>query len=127
MKFIFVDNETEGGRVWIVEAPDKHNAIATAVKEGYSEDMKDFYYGFEDGQISIYTIEKEIGPDEPPTPARAADAEPLEYDPAYMLSQIERLTWEGHVLRRALIVSGADMDKIDTGNEAWMAHKEEAS
>ncbi len=107
MKFVFVDNETEGGRVWIVEAPDKHNAIATAVKEGYSEDMADFYYGFEDGQISIHTIEKEIP----------------EYDPDYMLSQIERLTWEGHVLRRALIVSGADMDKIDTGNEAWMAEK----
>ena len=46
-----------------------------------------------------------------------------EYDPRYMLSQIERLTWEGHVLRRALIVSGADMDKIDTGNEAWMREK----
>lgn len=46
-----------------------------------------------------------------------------EYDPPYMLRQIERLTWEGHVLRRALIVSGADMDKIDTGNEAWMAEK----
>ena len=69
MKFVFVDNETEGGRVWIVEAPDKHNAIATAVKEGYSEDMADFYYGFEDGQISIHMIEKEIGrPDEPATP-----------------------------------------------------------
>ena len=63
MKFVFVDNETEGGRVWIVEAPDKHNAIATAVENGYSEDMKDFYYGFEDGQISIYEIEKEIGSD----------------------------------------------------------------
>ena len=108
MKFVFVDNETEGGKVWIVEAPDKHNAIATAVKEGYSEDMADFYYVFEHGQISIYTIEKEIP----------------EYDPDYMLSQIERLTWEGHVLRRALIVSGADMDKIDTGNEAWMVEKE---
>lgn len=60
MKFVFVDNETGGGRVWIVEARDKHNAIATAVENGYSEDMKDFYYGLEDGQISIYEIEKEI-------------------------------------------------------------------
>ncbi len=78
MKFVFVDNETEGGRVWIVEAPDKHNAIATAVENDYSEDKKDFYYGFEDGQISIYMIEKEIGPDEPPTPARASDAKSLD-------------------------------------------------
>ena len=58
MKFAFVDNE--GGRVWIVEARDKHNAIAKAVEAGYSDSMHDFYYGLEDGQISIYEIEKEI-------------------------------------------------------------------
>lgn len=60
MKFVFVDNERDGGHVWIVEAGDKHNAIAKAVEAGYSEDMADFYYGLEDGQISIYEIEKEI-------------------------------------------------------------------
>jgi len=58
MKFAFVDNERE--HVWIVEARDKHNAIAKAVEAGYSEDMADFYYGLGDGQISIYEIEKEI-------------------------------------------------------------------
>lgn len=58
MKFAFVDNERE--HVWIVEARDKHNAIAKAVEAGYSEDMANFYYGLGDGQISIYEIEKEI-------------------------------------------------------------------
>lgn len=47
----------------------------------------------------------------------------MENDPRYMLSQIERLTWEGHQLRKALIVSGANMDEVKkiTNNEAWMA------
>lgn len=58
MKFAFVSNEQE--RVWIVEAEDKHNAIAKAVEAGYSHDMADFYYGLGDGQISVYEIEKEI-------------------------------------------------------------------
>jgi len=58
LKFAFVDNERD--RVWIVEAEDKHGAIAKAVKNGYSEDMMDFYYGLEDGQISVYEISKEI-------------------------------------------------------------------
>lgn len=58
MKFAFVDNERE--HVWIVEARDKHNAIAKAVEAGYSENMADFYYGLGDGQISVYEIEKEI-------------------------------------------------------------------
>jgi len=57
-KFAFVDNEQQ--RVWIIEAEDKHNAIAKAVEAGYSEDMADFYYGLEDGQISIYEVAKEI-------------------------------------------------------------------
>jgi len=52
----------------------------------------------------------------------------VENDPRYMLSQIERLTWEGHQLRRALIVSGANMDEVKemTNNEAWMAAKKGA-
>ena len=58
MKFALVDREP--GRVWIVEAEDKHNAIAKAVENGFSEDMSDFYYGLEDGQISVYEVAKEI-------------------------------------------------------------------
>ena len=47
-------------------------------------------------------------------------------DPRYMLSQIERLTWEGHQLRMALIASGANMDEVKkmTNNEAWMTTKD---
>ena len=59
MKFIFVDNEKDEN-VWLVEAQDKHNAIAKAVEKEFAQDMKDFYYGLEDGQISIYEITKEI-------------------------------------------------------------------
>lgn len=59
MLFLFIDNEGNK-QGWIVAAEDKHAAIALAVKEGYSEDMKDFYYGLDDGQISVYEVEKEI-------------------------------------------------------------------
>ena len=58
MKFAFIDNER--GSVWIVVAVDKHNAIAEAVEAGFSESMHDFYYGLEDGQITIYEVAKEI-------------------------------------------------------------------
>ena len=58
MKFIFLGEE--GMNAWTVEAPDKHNAISKAVENGYSDDMSAFYYGLEDGQISVYEIEKEI-------------------------------------------------------------------
>jgi len=57
MKFIFL-NEMDRG--WVVEAQDKHNAIAKAVEAGYSENMADFYYGLSDGQISVVEVEREI-------------------------------------------------------------------
>ena len=55
--------------------------------------------------------------------------EGFENNPRYMLSQIERLTWEGHQLRMLLIANGADMDEVRemTNNEAWMATKKEDS
>lgn len=48
-----------------------------------------------------------------------------EYDPEYMLRQMERLQWENHQLRRVLIIMGADMDKINemTGLEAWIEER----
>ena len=58
MKFVFVENELD--KCWVVEAADKHNAIAIAVGEGYAESMHDFYYGLEDGQISIHELKREI-------------------------------------------------------------------
>ena len=57
MKFIFLD---EGEKCWIVEAPDQHSAIGIAVKAGYSDSMFDFYYGYEDGQIQVVEIQREI-------------------------------------------------------------------
>jgi len=57
MKFAVID---EGRRCWIVEAIDKHNAIAKAVEADFAENMADFYYGLDDGQISVVDIEKEI-------------------------------------------------------------------
>ena len=59
MKFLFVDNE-ETKKGWIVTAENQHEAIGIAVAAGYCEDMKDFYYGLDDGQISIHEVEKEI-------------------------------------------------------------------
>jgi len=56
MKFVFISEH----RAWVVEAKDKHNAIAKAVENGFTEDMTNFYYGLEDGQISIYELEKWI-------------------------------------------------------------------
>ena len=58
MKFAIIDNELN--RCWVIESTDKHNAIAEAVRNGFSEDMADFYYGFEDGQISVLPVEKEL-------------------------------------------------------------------
>lgn len=58
MKFVLISVEQR--RAWVVEAKDKHNAIAKAVENGYTEDMSDFYYGLEDGQIRIYELEKWI-------------------------------------------------------------------
>lgn len=48
-----------------------------------------------------------------------------EYDPRYMLSQIERLQWENTNLRRILIVTGIDMDKVNEmiGLDAWVKEK----
>ena len=57
MKWVFVD---EDGKAWVVEADDKHRAIAKAVEEGYSDDMTDFYYGYEDGQIQVLRLAKEV-------------------------------------------------------------------
>ncbi len=47
------------------------------------------------------------------------------YDPRYMLNQIERLQWENHHLRITLIVSGADIDKINESInlESWIKEK----
>ena len=58
MKFAFIDREIP--KCWIVEAEDKHKAISIAVENDYAESMSDFYYGLEDGQISIYEITKEV-------------------------------------------------------------------
>jgi len=55
MKFVFTD-DTE--KCWIVEAKDQHNAIAKAVENGFAEDMKDFYCGLDDGQISVQEVQK---------------------------------------------------------------------
>ena len=35
-------------------------SIPQAVENGYSQDFSDFYYGYEDGQISVYEVKKEI-------------------------------------------------------------------
>lgn len=58
MKFAFI--EEERNRCWIIEADDKHIAIAKAVEAGFQQDMESFYYGLSDGQISVIKIEKEI-------------------------------------------------------------------
>lgn len=57
MKFVFVD---ESEKCWLVEAKDKHNAIAKAVEKGFSQDMADFYYGLSDGQVHVYEVGKEV-------------------------------------------------------------------
>ena len=57
MKFVFIN---EGEKCWIVEAKDKHNAIAIAVEKGYTENMKDFYYGLDDGQIQVIEVEEDL-------------------------------------------------------------------
>jgi hypothetical protein len=58
MKFVFLDHELK--KCWIVEAEDRHRAISLAVENDYTESMSDFYYGLEDGQISIYEVTKEV-------------------------------------------------------------------
>ena len=58
MKFVFVDEDKENAL--LVEAKDKHIAIEIAVKHGFAEDMADFYYGLEDGQIEIIEIKEEV-------------------------------------------------------------------
>lgn len=58
MKFAVIDNERD--RCWVVEAQDKHNAIAVAVKGGFSSDMADFYYGLSDGQISVMEVNQSL-------------------------------------------------------------------
>lgn len=55
MKWIFL---TDGNNV-IVEAENKHIAIEKYVKE-IDKEMSDFYYGLEDGQVSIVEVTKEI-------------------------------------------------------------------
>ena len=57
-KFIFLDDDH--GKCWLIESEDQHNAIAQAVKEGYAEDMADFYYGLSDGQIFVAEVQKEF-------------------------------------------------------------------
>ena len=57
-KFIIVGEE--GKKCWSVSAEDKHKAIAVAVNNDYAESMSEFYYGYEDGQISVYEVEKEL-------------------------------------------------------------------
>lgn len=61
MKFAFIDQTRPFSPFsWTVEAEDKHNAIAKAVENGFTEDMADFYYGLDDGQISVIEVTKEI-------------------------------------------------------------------
>ena len=54
-RFIFIEDE----KYWLVEAPNMHEAVSKAVKEGFANgDMESFYYGLEDGQIEAKEITK---------------------------------------------------------------------
>ncbi len=51
---------SDSGKCWIIESKNKHIAIASAVEAGFAEDMADFYYGLEDGQIQVFEVGKKI-------------------------------------------------------------------
>lgn len=56
MKFVFLI----GGICYIVEADNKHMAITKFVEKEHNNDMADFYYGYDDGAVTIYEVKKEI-------------------------------------------------------------------
>lgn len=57
MKFVFIEIDEQ---CYIITADNKHIAIEKYVNKKHNGDMSDFYYGMDDGQISIYTVTEEI-------------------------------------------------------------------
>lgn len=60
MQFAICDTDRDENRCWLISAENKHVAIAKAVEGEFSEDMTDFYYGLDDGQISILEVNRSL-------------------------------------------------------------------
>jgi len=56
-KYAFI---TDDGSVWVIEAETKDAAIRKAVDNGMQDDLSSFYYGLENGYVTINNVTREI-------------------------------------------------------------------